>query len=73
MLYGSPECHLCEVARAKLERVRRVISFDLQEVDVRSDPLLLERYGRLIPVVAIDGREALVSKVTEFRLLRALL
>jgi hypothetical protein len=72
-LYGSPECHLCEVAKTKLERVRRVVPFDLEEVDVRGDPALLARYGTTIPVVAVDGRDVLVSKVTEFRLLRALL
>ncbi|MGH2350750.1 MAG: glutaredoxin family protein [Chloroflexota bacterium] len=72
VLYGSPECHLCAVAKAKLERVGRFVAFELEEVDVRSDPALLERYGSRIPVVTIDGREALVSKVTEFRLLRAL-
>jgi hypothetical protein len=73
VLYSSPECHLCEVAKQKLERVRRVVPFELQEVDVRRDPALLARYGERIPVVTIDGRERLVSKVTEFRLLRALI
>jgi hypothetical protein len=72
VLYGSPECHLCEVARAKLARVRRVVPFDLREVDVRADPTLLARYGTTIPVVAVDGRDAVVSKITEFRLLQAL-
>jgi hypothetical protein len=73
VLYGSPECHLCETAKVKLERVRRVVPFELREVDVRADPQLARRYGERIPVVAIDGRDALVTKVTEFRLLRALL
>jgi hypothetical protein len=40
---------------------------------VRADPDLAARYGDVIPVVSVDGREALVSKVTEFRLLKALL
>lgn len=71
-LYGSPECHLCEVAKAKLERVRRVVPFDLREVDIRLVPDLQARYGTTIPVVAVDGRDVLVSKVTEFRFLRAL-
>ena len=71
-LYGSPECHLCEVAKMKLARVRRFIPFELHEVDIRQDAALLARYGEVIPVVAIDGKDALVSKVTEFRLLLAL-
>lgn len=71
-LYGAPDCHLCHTAREKLERVRRVVPFDLDEIDVRSDPVLLARYGTTIPVVAVDGRDVLISKVTEFRLLRVL-
>ncbi|MBI3972765.1 MAG: glutaredoxin family protein [Chloroflexi bacterium] len=71
-LFSTPDCHLCHAAKAKIERVRRFVSFELEEVDIRSDPQLLQRYGTVIPVVAIDGRDVLVSKVTEFRLLRAL-
>jgi hypothetical protein len=73
VLYGLPECHLCATAKTKLARVRRVVPFDLREVDVRTDPDLLARYGDVIPVVAIDGRDALVTKVTEFGLLKALI
>ena len=73
VLYGSPECHLCEVAHQKLLRVRRFVPFALDVVDVKADPSLDAQYGDLIPVVSVDGRNALVSKVTEFRLLRALL
>lgn len=72
VLYGAPDCHLCAVAKQKLARVRRVVPFDLQEVNIRLDPLLKERYGTVIPVVCINGREALVFKVTEFALLREL-
>jgi glutaredoxin-related protein len=73
VLYGSPACHLCAAAKAKLERVRRLVAFDFREIDIRGDPQLLARYATRIPVVEVDGRDALVSKVTEFRLLRALL
>jgi hypothetical protein len=73
VLYGSPECHLCEVAQQKLARVRRFVPFQLNVVDVRGDAGLAARYGDLIPVVNVDGRDVLISKVTEFRLLRALL
>ena len=73
VLYSSPECHLCHLARHKLERVRRFVSFQLEEVDVRLDAGLQARYGTRIPVVTVDGRERLVSKVTEFGLLKALL
>jgi hypothetical protein len=73
VLYGAPDCHLCDGAQQKLTRVRRFVPFDLDVVNVRADPELTARYGSVIPVVNVDGRDALVSKVTEFRLLRALL
>jgi glutaredoxin len=56
-LYGRPGCHLCDDARAALERVRAAQPFALQEVDIESDDRLLARYLERIPVVAVDGEE----------------
>jgi glutaredoxin len=58
-LYGKPGCHLCDDARAAVEAVRAERPFELEEVDITLDPLLFRRYVERIPVVAIDGREAL--------------
>jgi glutaredoxin len=52
-LYGRPGCHLCDDARAVLERVGE----PFEEVDIESDDALLKRYLERIPVVAIDGQE----------------
>jgi glutaredoxin len=56
-LYGKPGCHLCEDARAALERVRTERRFELEEVDVSLDPALHREYGERIPVLALDGEE----------------
>jgi glutaredoxin len=56
-LYGKPGCHLCEDARAALERVRARRAFELEEVDVSLDPALNRQYGERIPVLALDGEE----------------
>ncbi|MFL5846842.1 MAG: glutaredoxin family protein [Solirubrobacteraceae bacterium] len=53
VLYGRPGCHLCDDARAVLERVGH--PFD--EVDIEADDELLKRYLERIPVVALDGEE----------------
>jgi glutaredoxin len=53
VLYGRPGCHLCDDARAVLERVGH--PFD--EVDIEADDDLLRRYLERIPVVALDGEE----------------
>jgi glutaredoxin len=66
-LYGKPGCHLCEEAHAVVVAVRERRPFELEEVDITRDPALEARYRERIPVVAIDGREALelVIEATE--------
>jgi len=56
-LFGRPDCHLCEEARAVLERVRAAHPFALEEVDIDADDELFKRYLERIPVVALDGEE----------------
>ena len=53
VLYGRPGCHLCDEARAVLER----IGHPFEEVDIESDDELLARYLERIPVIALDGDE----------------
>ena len=71
-LYGRPGCHLCDDARAALERVRLETPFELVERDIEADDELLRRYLERIPVVALDGRELFDFFVDE-RALRAAL
>ena len=71
-LYGRPECHLCDDARAVLERVRADSPFQLQERDIEADDDLFRRYLERIPVVAIDGEEAFELFVEEAELRRRL-
>jgi glutaredoxin len=58
-LYGKPGCHLCEEAREVVEAVRAQHPFNLEEVDITRDAALERAYRERIPVVAIDGEEAL--------------
>ena len=58
-LYGKPGCHLCEEAREVVLRVQQQRPFALEEVDITRDPALEALYRERIPVVAIDGQEAL--------------
>jgi glutaredoxin len=53
VLYGRPGCHLCDDARAVLERVGEPFA----EVDIETDDALLSAYLERIPVVAVDGEE----------------
>jgi hypothetical protein len=56
VLYGRPDCHLCDEARAGLESLRADgLAFDLDEIDIESDDALLRRYLERIPVVLVEG------------------
>lgn len=55
-LYARPDCHLCDQARAELERLRvGALSFELEEIDIESDEALHARFLERIPVVELDG------------------
>ena len=71
-LYGRPGCHLCDDARAALERVRATRPFSLEEVDIETDDALFKRYLERIPVVALDGEELFELFVDEDALGRKL-
>ena len=56
VLFARPECHLCDEARAGLERLRGDgLDFELEEVDIESDDELHVRFLERIPVVELDG------------------
>ena len=71
-LYGKPGCHLCDEARAVVQRVRARRAFELREVDVSLDPALYREYGERIPVLAVDGEELFEFQVEEAVLVKRL-
>jgi glutaredoxin len=71
-LYGRPGCHLCDVAREALERVRADTPFELREIDIEGDDELFKRYLERIPVVCLDGEELFEYHVDEATLRRRL-
>ena len=72
VLYGKEDCHLCDEARAVLERVRVDVPFDLVERDIEQDDALHRRYLERIPVVEMAGEEAFEFFVDEAELRRRL-
>jgi glutaredoxin len=71
-LYGKPGCHLCDDARAAVLGVRDELGFELEEVDISTDPALFARYGERIPVVAVNGEDRLELRVDAAALRRTL-
>jgi glutaredoxin len=52
-LYGRPGCHLCDDARAILDRVGE----PYRDVDIEQHDDLLKKYLERIPVLTLDGEE----------------
>lgn len=71
VVYSRPGCHLCEEALAAIVALHADgCRFELHEVDVESDELLLRRYLERIPVVEVDG-EVVSELVLDEAALRA--
>ena len=71
-LYAASGCHLCERARAELERLSPELGFRLREVDIGGRPELERAYRRWIPVVELEGERLSVYRVDEGSLRAAL-
>lgn len=75
-LIGKPGCHLCDDARAAIERVlsqlQPTASVTLDEKSILDDDVLYERYWEQIPVVLVDGEQHTFWRVDEQRLATAL-
>jgi glutaredoxin len=67
-LYVGRDCHLCELARAELERLRPELGLEVEEVDITGDRELEREYRRWLPVVEIDGERVSVYRVEEAEL-----
>lgn len=70
ILYTRKNCHLCEVAK---EEIRKNFgSLPIREIDVDTDPTLIERFGEEVPVCFIGDQKAFKYRV-DLRRLRRLL
>lgn len=72
-IYSKPGCHLCDEMKAVVHRVidSRADS-PLDEIDISTDPSLLDRYGLEVPVLLIDGFKVAKYRVSEEELTRML-
>lgn len=76
VLYGRSGCHLCDAARAVVERVCADAGATWVEVDVDlptpDGRVLADELGELVPVVEVDGVRRGYWRIDETRLRRAL-
>jgi glutaredoxin len=71
-LIGRPGCHLCDDARAVIEKVAAETGAVVTEQDITQDAALYDRYWEQIPVVLVDGEQHTFWRVDERRLRAAL-
>jgi glutaredoxin len=64
ILYTRPGCHLCEEAKGEILAAGCGDEYLLEEVNIESDPALVELYGWEIPVVVINGIKAFKYRLT---------
>ena len=70
-LYVARDCHLCELARADLDRLRPELELEVDEVDITGVPELERAYREWVPVIEHEGERISVYRV-EPAVLRAL-
>ena len=73
VLIGKPECHLCDDARAIIEKVCIELDVHWLELSILDDPALASQYFELIPVTLVDGKPHDQWRVNENRLRSALI
>lgn len=64
IIYSRPGCHLCDEAKRAIEGAGCQNEYTLEEINIESDPHLLNRYQYDIPVVTINGVEAFRHRLT---------
>ena len=72
ILYTRNGCHLCDVVKASLARLKSKADFTLSEVDIDSSDELRALYNDEVPVVLINGRKAFKYQMDEREFLRKL-
>jgi hypothetical protein len=71
-LLSRPGCHLCDEARAVIERVAADLAVPWTERDITQSDDDLREYADMIPVTLIDGVQDDFWRVDERRLRQAL-
>ena len=64
ILYSKPGCHLCEEMKAEISQANCAALYELQEINIESDPELFARYRNDIPVLSINGVEAFKHRLS---------
>ena len=73
-VYTRAQCTCCHKALDLLQEAQRRYRFPIETVDIDTDPLLVEQFNELVPVVTVNGKirfKGVVNPVLLERLLLA--
>jgi glutaredoxin len=56
-LYTRHGCHLCDTAKETLLQLQHECDFEYEECDIDDNDDWTEKYGLMIPVVEVNGKE----------------
>ena len=71
-LYTRANCHLCGDAKRQIDLARRISAFDLEVIDVDTDPELRRLYNEEVPVILVNGKKRFKYRLTAPDLLKTL-
>ena len=71
-LYSKKNCHLCEIAKMELEKVKNQTGCSYYEIDIYEDDELLEMYGLMIPVVQYKAEIIQYGQIDHHTIIRFL-
>ncbi len=54
LVYHRQGCHLCEQVVASLFQHQQQLGFDIEQIDIDSDPELVAKYNADVPVVVFN-------------------
>jgi glutaredoxin len=64
VLYTKEGCGLCHEMKEEMRAAGIEEAYTIEEIDILSDPQLVDRYRYEIPVLFIDGVEAFRHRLT---------
>jgi len=70
--YTKTDCELCHAAKATLLALQPQLGFELDEIDITTDPALFAAFQVEIPVGYLDGRKLFKYRVDPVLLRRQL-
>jgi glutaredoxin len=71
-IYSRPQCCLCDEVKRQLEKLRRRVDFDLEQINIDEHEELRRLYSDQVPVVMINGRKAFKYRLDPEEFLRKL-